>query len=325
MARIAESSVVIAFRDWQWLHRIADAKVPPLMIVMDGKPETKLGDLQISASDRFFLLEVKSTHRTIREEWSKKTDSGNPNPKELFKRLSAVLDAAGRCYDAQGRVVDPAGLEEQREIIYTSIAGHHLLYWDEKLSDFRIEPYLLGCKQKNAFEESRLEAAGIAIEGREYALNILKEHLIGLSQSSLSLPHSLPIDFGQIPFINPIMLHDKSARLISNVNNSPNYLWDFFGLEFGKFQEYVEELCHGEAYQTNCILINSSGQFFAHIVDTSDLLSLVKAIAPHMVPSTPSPPMQTPTPRTSKAQRKTTAPPPKPDPSPKRKNQYGFG
>jgi len=295
------------------------------MIVMDGKPETKLGDLQISASDRFFLLEVKSTHRTIREEWSKKKDSGEPNPKELFKRLSAVLDAAGSCYDALGRVVDPAGLEEQREIIYTSIAGHHLLYWDEELSDFQIEPYLLGCERKNAFKESRLEAAGIKIEGREHARSILKEHLIGFSHSSLLLDHSLPIDFVQIPIINPSMLHDKSARLISNAQNTPHYFWDFFGLEFDKFQEYVEELCNGEAYETNCILINSSGQFFAHVVDTSDLLSLVRAIAPHMVPSTPSPPMHTPTPRTSKAQRKTTAPPPEPAPRRQRKNQYGAG
>ncbi|MGX2054355.1 hypothetical protein ACWJKQ_14570 [Xanthomonas axonopodis pv. cassiae] len=71
MARLAESSVVIAFRDWQWLNRTADATVPPLMIVMEGNPESMLGDLQISAGERFFLFEVKSTEDTICEEWNK--------------------------------------------------------------------------------------------------------------------------------------------------------------------------------------------------------------------------------------------------------------
>lgn len=74
MARLAESSVVIAFRDWQWINRRAKAAKPDIMISLEGNPETYLGDLEVAFDEKFFLFEVKSTSSTIKEEWNKTVD-----------------------------------------------------------------------------------------------------------------------------------------------------------------------------------------------------------------------------------------------------------
>lgn len=210
MPRLAESSVVIAFRDWQWKHRPADAPALPFMIVMEGNAESMLGDLQISAADRFFLLEVKSTQDTIHEEWSKWNYTKNkPNPKLLFKRLCTVLSNLGSAHDASGKVVNATKLEQCLEFINSSIVSHHFLYWNETDADFQIEPYYFGCLRNNGFDTSSLKAAGVTIAKKLRALSYLSDNIIGLSQSPLWQDESLPIHFEQIPFILPKMLNES--------------------------------------------------------------------------------------------------------------------
>ncbi|MBO9722471.1 MULTISPECIES: hypothetical protein [Xanthomonas] len=317
MARLAESSVVIAFRDWQWLNRTADATVPPLMIVMEGNPESMLGDLQISAGERFFLFEVKSTEDTICEEWNKWDYKKQiPKPKVLFTKHCQILDDLGKSYSANGTVKNAATLEEALNFINFSIACHHFLYWNEVTSHFQIEPYYFGCERKNGLSTAQLKKCQIAINKLSFALNELDTNELGASLSPPSQDDSLPIYYTSIRFIQPEMLNDRSARLITEAN-SKNPLWQFLGLPFEEFDSYVQQLCGGTSYKTNCVLLSSSGKIFAHIVDTIDLLTLIKAIRPRMLPDAPDPNSS---PSGAKkhihrATRRPQADKPKPDPS----------
>ncbi|MEQ7776296.1 hypothetical protein [Xanthomonas sp. WHRI 8356] len=288
MPRLAESSVVIAFRDWQWLNRCADATIPPLMIVMEGTPESKLGDLQISASERLFLLEVKSTEDTIQEEWTKVKSDKSPNPKQLFRKTCQLLDSLGNCYDESDEIVDQLNHDRAMEVIGQSIACHHFLYWDKATEDFRIEPYLTACRRKQGFTKENLATRKIAIKNRGIAIETSRAYTIGSTKSPPHQDESIPINFKTISFISPHMLNEKSARLIHKDANYGDYSWDFLGLQFDEFHSYIQDMCEGESFKTNCVLLSTSGKIFAHIVDTADLLSLLQKLDPK-IESTSSP------------------------------------
>ncbi|MBV6864077.1 hypothetical protein KWH50_21190, partial [Xanthomonas campestris pv. blepharidis] len=71
MARLAESSVVVALRDWQWETAIMEGRRPGPFLNLSGNTDKKLGDVKFSENDRLFLIEAKATENEIKEEWDR--------------------------------------------------------------------------------------------------------------------------------------------------------------------------------------------------------------------------------------------------------------
>lgn len=87
-----EDALILAFRDMQWLKRIADVKdresllaqIPELLIKLDGNAESAAGDVLASQNKRYFLLEFKSGTSGLSAE----------RKKPVYEVISRACDAA---------------------------------------------------------------------------------------------------------------------------------------------------------------------------------------------------------------------------------------
>ena len=281
MARLAESSVVIAFRDWQWLNSQAEEVSPDVMVVLEGNPESQLGDLEVSFDDRLFLFEVKSTANTISEEWSKRNSNNEPKPKKLFQRMCRLLNSAGRYASAAERASNPHNLDKALENINRSLLCHHFLYWDQTPGYFAMEPYLFAIRRTHGLERPDLKSLNIGCKFIEQGKLILEENCLGLTKPSITTINDDAILFEEIKTYVPDMIKAKAVRLISglNLNSGKDPDWQYLGLKVDDFQSYVNTVCSDLNYTTNCIVLSSSGKLFAHVVNTKDLKVLARAIS----------------------------------------------
>lgn len=149
MADPWEDTIVIALRDIQWMgQRGANRLAPrlPVFIKFDGPTEQTLGDLAYQQGERFYLFEVKSSHRAISSEWNKIVKQ-KPRRKLAFETLSAL---------ARKAVASPSS-DDIWAALWTSLRCHHFVYWsdqlfnaDDTLGNILVEPYISGCIRKGA-------------------------------------------------------------------------------------------------------------------------------------------------------------------------------
>lgn len=271
MARLAESSVVIAFRDWQWINRRAKAAKPDIMISLEGNPETYLGDLEVAFDEKFFLFEVKSTSSTIKEEWNKTVDK-KPKPKTLFKTICQTLNEYGKAINDK----DSKTQEKNWHRLSQSMRGHHFLYWDPTISHFAIKPYIFAIYKEHKLNIKDLSKLGIDAPHMNTATLFITSHCLGASQSPV-WQEGGDIKYEQISSITPEMLLDKSARLISGLISKTRY-WNHLGLSLEELQDYVGFICKNRSYETRCLLTSGSGHIFVETLNTSDLKKIVSAI-----------------------------------------------
>lgn len=185
-AKLWEDTIVIALRDMQWLAKIdyirkqqfnngsissVDVErhyvVPPGLAKMDGKAESKIGDVVAKATnDRFFIFEVKSTAAHINTEW--RVDDSS-NSKLAYRRLKKKIDEVNKDYAekagslVKSHVSNGKNLYDKtindEDYIKMSLRGHYFAYWTAEsrqriaLGRVGLEPYILAASRcRNAME-----------------------------------------------------------------------------------------------------------------------------------------------------------------------------
>lgn len=266
MARLAEMSVAIALRDWQWIHRNAHDQFPDRYLALAGNAEKKLGDALIQHDERIFIFELKSTDRSIADEWRLVTDK-NDNTQEKKSAHRWAKKLIGRLTGS------PSAKLESDPILIRSLQAHHFLYWSPRITPglsasghLILEPYLFGTMRRN----------------KELSWHLFSNRC----ERILTLASQLPSQLGDHPSsiryraekVLPLdILDGRFGRLIEkNDLRSGVSSWRYLGLPFEEFQNYVNDLCGGsdENEPINVIVLSDQGSFFAHITSTDQLRTI---------------------------------------------------
>lgn len=270
-ARLWEDTIVLALRDAQWLrcqeHWKEENKpsprpiTPPGMIKLDGRAESRLGDVAMSADERFFLIEVKSGPEQIKDEWCK---AGRFNPKMVYTTLSK----ASHRHNDSNVMADDSGVAS---FLRWSFLGHFIALWDNHPSgvtgqerSILVLPYLQAVRDSvanssirdpemiKAFHPKMIQAVRPDSDGRAAQATVLD---LGRKDCVLT------------------WLDEDGARKFDNRN---------IGLNFSEFQTYVAILCKmarttqdSEGEPINAVVLSSSGSFFQYVGDTTDLARLL--------------------------------------------------
>lgn len=278
-ASLAENSVVIAFRDWQWQNHKAHVFNSSSFVSLAGKAEAKLGDGIVGIGDRLFILEVKSARDKISSEW-KNSNLGVPK-KNAFRILKNDLITLGE-------ELEKSEHPEILESLFHSVAGHYFLYWANlpgknlPHGELVVEPYLLAINHDGGFEpkpasekgsgdtNSHQSAAdknllcGIRAVAKRLKLGITKQHS----------PYETNLTYRASQILDLYAMYDGSAVVIESTKSadSESNYWSPIGLMLDDFKAYVARLCGNKHHQINVILTDVAGNIFAHITNTRDLL-----------------------------------------------------
>lgn len=272
MAQLAENSIVIAFRDWQWRNLRPNSQSPDLFLSLEGNAERKKGDAEVAFDDRFYIFEIKSTENTIKDEWTKKkklNGISKPNPKWAYRKVRRLLRVIGK------REPKSPYNKIARSLLNKSLACHHFLFWqpctlpNDARGDFAIVPYAVGLLKLGGL--SAPNPLQIGNNQVATAVSHLKKYDIGLVKKETKSS----IYYESISTLHPDFLATKSGRLITT--GSDKDYWQHFGLELDELQEYVDYLCGNVDEEINVVLTSRSGSVFAHITRTTALKSLVDA------------------------------------------------
>jgi hypothetical protein len=150
MARLAESSVVLALRDWQWENRVAGKQSPEMFVSLEGNAEAFLGDAKLKFGEKLYLFEVKSTADTIPEEWTKtknveKIVEGKsiqekiPNPKKAYQKLVGEMKTIQLPGIDSLQILPELSFYNSPQItcspyILDSLRCHHFIFWKKMTS-----------------------------------------------------------------------------------------------------------------------------------------------------------------------------------------------
>jgi hypothetical protein len=272
-ARLWEDTIVIALRDAQWLrcqeineqtkNKKAAKRPPPVIpagfIKLDGRAESKIGDVTLAMEERLFIIEVKSSKDQVRDEWHHR---GEFRPKKVYARLSDLVDYCNQ-YD------HPLGDDDEMgRHLMSSLNGHLIAYWDPNTNKetgqitptIAMAPYLqavVDSLQDTNKTDSRL----ITRLPVSNAFAVRQTKPIG---------HATPQDLGR-----------DSCRLLYNYRKGkPAFHDEPLGLLADKFQGYVDFLCTAANWETagepiNAIVLSSYGTFFQVVSSTNELADLL--------------------------------------------------
>lgn len=274
MAQLAENSVVIAFRDWQWRNLRPKRQSPDLFLSLEGNAEKKKGDAEVAFDDRFYIFEIKSTGATVKDEWTKKkilNGTSKANPKWAYRKVRRLLRVVGKLNPKSPF----AGIAES--LLNKSLACHHFLFWRHSIlpndprGDFCIVPYIAGTKRLDGLSAPSVLPIG------DHQVDEAMSHLDTYSFGSVKKEEFDSIQYQDISTLHPKLLSNKKARLITT--DGGDHFWQYFGLKLADFQEYVNYLCGNVDEEINVIVTSKSGSVFSHVTRTTDLKSLVNAYA----------------------------------------------
>ena len=278
MASLAENSVVIAIRDWQWANRSLSRISPQPYLPLAGHAEKKLGDGVVALGDRFFLLEVKSVRNKIRSEW--KSDEKR-KPKNAFTVLRDGLISRDPGHDTKK-------ISELRSYLFQSLAGHMFAYWkpsdagSPSAGNVAVEPYLLGISRLNGLKH---EVAPLPEPLDEPKLirstSFLTKFSTGISLTQLDADDLRDIDYLKADPFSLGMLVSASARIIYADQDGAGEryeAWSHVGFDVSTLNTYVRSMCIGSNPEVNIVLL-STGGLFAHATTTRDLARFVGLLA----------------------------------------------
>ncbi|MCE4550547.1 MULTISPECIES: hypothetical protein [Xanthomonas] len=312
MARLAESSVVIAFRDWQWKVGIARNQFPDFFISLEGTTESYVGDVKVKFGERLYLFEVKSTSDTINEEWTATTktterkasvDSNSavedtpaeveevtvtrPNPKRAYRALAKKLSEIQKLDSKQGEMDFYSTSIDCPKEIYNSLACHHFLYWDTDKKDFAIKPYLIGTNDRGGFNSGPL-----------HNMNYEQSLLDNISGYLKTLRLAYIVDHGEnktgrplffnAPYFTPAMIQENSAKVIKKFKNTKGEEQSFFmdtGLGLEDFQGYINWLCGKKSLEMHALVMSDGGSIFQEVFHTDQLKRMINRYLSEPEPS----------------------------------------
>lgn len=274
MARLAEASVVIALRDWQWMHRRAHDQFPDRYLALSGNAEKKMGDAAIRHDERLFLFELKSTDTCIEDEWKIQTlaDGTTRERKSAHRWATALAD----------RLISDQPDELSNKLFIQSLQAHHFVYWSPYLlpnvpthGHLVFQPYFFGTFKK------RNDMTWVRVKRRmsgTFDLATVRPPQVGDASGAIryAVEKVLPLD----------AIHRRSGRLMELTDpSSSTRAWRYLGLPFADFQHYVNELCGGlkQAEPINVVLLSDGGSFFAHLTSTDQLKTVFDVHIPNDV------------------------------------------
>lgn len=273
MANLAENSVVLGVRDWQWKTRRFQTQPPQTYISFAGSGEKLLGDGAVAIGDRYFLLEVKATVENIPSEWSVAKDR---KPKHAFRKIRNELATSKRGQNGSEN--------DLMDIAFKSLSGHHVVYWEPtpgtipQTGKIVVVPYLLAIHSSKglvpdlkpdltAKEESRLAQC----------CEFMNRFRLGVSFSPSQQNDKLPIEFIPVHAFTLDMLLSSSGRIIfSNQegHGQPYSLWHHVGVDASTLKSYVDFMRSGDDPEINCLVLSTNG-FLANTRNLSELYLLL--------------------------------------------------
>jgi len=292
MARLAESSVVLALRDWQWKNRIAGKQSPEMFVSLEGNAEAVLGDAKLKFGERLYLFEVKSTTDTISEEWTntkliKKTNPDSatetsteervPNPKKAYQKLVGELQNIQFPGLESLDLLPELTFYKSPEItcptnILDSIRCHHFLFWEK--NDFRIDPYLLKVAEKKGLTNG-------PYGGEDKMMLHYHQFIRTFYMAERAYPpFAIKIDrikFKKAEFFHPAHFQERTSVINRHeVSEVERIFWCSTGLRIDAFQRYIDWLCDDENHDIHVVLYSDKGTLFQEIFCTDDLKGIIK-------------------------------------------------
>jgi hypothetical protein len=273
MASLAENSVVLSIRDWQWETRRFQTRPPQTYVSLTGTGEKLLGDGAVAIGDRYFLLEVKATVENITSEWDVAKDR---NPKNAFRKIRSELATSAKGQD---------GLEtDLMKIAFKSLAGHYFVYWEPipgtkpATGKLVAMPYLLAMRAFGGLDHGLRPDLTDNEERRLAQCNdFVKRFRIGVSLSPSQQDEKLPIEYIEVHAFTLDMLLSSSARIIfsdQEGGGEPYSLWHHVGVDASTLKSYVDFMRSSDDPEINCLILSTSG-FLAHSRNLSELYSLL--------------------------------------------------
>lgn len=262
-----EDTLIIAFRDLQWLKNIKSEKIGEIIKVdedkktkstpiemlfkFDGNAESLLGDTLANIDERFFLIEFKGNDSQLKSEWEGKS-----------KRLYMFMYIA--CSQLKRNSPESKNYTYANVILKTSLTGHYIAYWDMEDKKIICEPYISG-----------LAAAAKKIKEKpKYSIEnygcVLDEKNAKISAEDLLKGGSKCISFFK-----------------ANEENSIER-----GLSSVAMKKYIEWLVGGNKSESDVkgIIIDGDGRTRAIFSSAADLIEIAKSIK-NSIPKKNSPSM----------------------------------
>lgn len=290
-ASLWEDTIILALRDLQWsLHVQAiqstnsaqggvnlPRSLPPRLLKLDGRAESKLSDVVTAFSkDTFFIFEVKSTFSKIRDEWRKKSQKKTVS-KLAYKTLTKLVSEENREFRLlRGRESNLAGRQvgsgfmlrmgqKPSPHVLHSLRGHHFVAWSIDDSsgasegDVYITPYIL-CASDARNDEDKL-----------------KESVMKPLLWRCGFHHQQKV-FRRIPLKNL----QGSKIVFPDEGHNPKLVLDV-GLSAKEFSQYVEYLCKSASgdgvdaghEDIHMVLFSAPGGFMKILRKTDELAQFV--------------------------------------------------
>ncbi|CAE1135679.1 hypothetical protein [Xanthomonas euroxanthea] len=266
MARLAESSVAFALRDWQWGKGLIKKKSRGIFISLSGNADKKFGDLKIGLGDRFYLFEVKSTWDTVEEEWQRPIVKGRKHAHLMLRS-----------------VIEGVALENQQaiNILNVSLIAHHFVYADVNgpRPKLVIEPYVLGTHRKGGFSESKAREPDRSVAQKRnllVGLEFLKRYALGLRSKEKAAPGKINFEIPEN--WSPAQFFGSAVAML----DLENRVWRKVGVNIDDFDRYIQFLCDGKDEQMSAIVATANGSFFAFSESTADLRELIFELREHL-------------------------------------------
>lgn len=268
MARLAESSVVIALRDWQWWSGLIKKKNIGMFVSLSGNADKKFGDLKVGLKDRFYLFEAKSTWDSVPEEWERPKERGR---KHAHCMLRGAIE----------ELTNSAKSKSAKDIVGISLRGHHFLYADPsgKRPSLRIEPYLMGTLRAGGFAENVSQEprrSRVEVLNLEAGLPWLKRVSVAVKARAQGDPSTLLFDVQDSWTLSQFFR--SAAALIS----PKNIAWRPTGVTLGELDRYIQFLCNGKDEEISGVVATANGSFFAFCGSTGELEALVGELHVHL-------------------------------------------
>jgi hypothetical protein len=225
------------------------------LIKLDGRAESRLGDVAMGSGERYFLIEVKPAPNQVRDEW---TRNGRFKPKKVYATLSKLI---AQCeskdfYSDQTPAV---------KLLRSSLRGHLMVYWVGQKADplkniewsLVLSPYLQAVRQ-SVREDDDLQPGVIT--------RLPMKAAFAITPHGDKFRMASPLDMGRDDCVMAYMESDEKLN-----QGGP------IGLEADEFQRYVNHLCRDADNTTsggepiNAIMLSSHGSFFQVVRDTSEL------------------------------------------------------
>ncbi|WP_146092697.1 hypothetical protein [Xanthomonas arboricola] len=254
MARLAESSVVIALRDFQWDVAISEERRPDLFLSLSGNTDQKLGDIKFGFDEKFMLFEAKSTQKEIKDEWDRA-----PKPrKHAYRKTREIIE---------GIAIQS---EKYLDLFDKSLSAHFFVYHDYNAGNhlLAVEPYMTGIHSRHGFSEHPENSEpqfGPRTEDqiRDLLNGLKKVSLLELKdkRTKKTLGHA------SIEHI-----YNKEVEVERNTG---------FGLPLEPglwlidFQAYINYLCDGKDEEIESLIMTTSGKLIVFSGRTNNLKLLV--------------------------------------------------